>query len=278
MENIPQFPEEERRDRISSSCEDLATLLEGETRLFDLVQRSCAQMQKVDEAKKLVKSLRKLLQKRPKNVSHLDRADLTEYISHPSNSYTLLYRTTRIWPKQLQVIKQHFSSLPKKKTKNLLNLAREAKFLDFPKEEDFTHGAINGLFNIQRFYNISTHDIARAKILENEENGRELMSSEEAIFIAEQAGKMKNLHFSVYWLKEAVFLAQEEGKNLKVLNNIKEKLEKAKEVHDSYIVREGFVNTILDSEKTRFDIRPFNKELEKSEEYLHNLDVLNKIK
>ena len=61
MDDIPQFSEEEKRERVSSSCEDLATLLGAETRVFDLVQKSCDQLQKIDQAKKLVKCLQKLI-------------------------------------------------------------------------------------------------------------------------------------------------------------------------------------------------------------------------
>ena len=62
------------------------------------------------------------------------------------------------------------------------------------------------------------------------------------------------------------------------MERIQIKLEKAKLVLDNYIIREGFVKTILDSGKTRFKVKPFNLELENTEEYFHNLDVLKKVK
>ena len=279
MNNIPQFSEEERKDRISSSCEDLTTLLTSEIKMFDLVKKSCDQLEKVHETKKLVKLLKKVIVKKAKkNLEGLERKSFVKYISHPFNSYKLLHRTTKIWPKQLQMIKQHFGNLSKKKMNNLINLPKVGKFLELPKEDDFTHGAINGLFNIQRFYNISAYNIARGKIVVGDEESDEPMSSEEAILISDQAEKMKYLHFHVEWLEVALNLAQDEKQSELLLKSINRKIKAAKEAHDNYIVKEGFVNTVLDSEKTRFNVKPFKKEIEVSEEYLHNLDVLKKVK
>ena len=84
MNDIPQFSKEERTDRISSSCEDLTTLLMSEMKMFDLVQKSCDQLENVHEAKKLIKMLNKLLLRRPKNM---EAFNLKFKIAQPMNMW-----------------------------------------------------------------------------------------------------------------------------------------------------------------------------------------------
>ena len=68
MDNIPQFTTEQKQEQVSSSCEDLSTLLESETKLFNLVAKVCEKLGRIEQAKKLMKTLRKIHLTKPKKL------------------------------------------------------------------------------------------------------------------------------------------------------------------------------------------------------------------
>jgi len=147
-----------------------------------------------------------------------------------------------------------------------------------PNEEDFTHGVINGFFNIQRLYNLSASQLVQGIALESENEKDEHISSEEALFIAEQAEKMRYLHFSVERLEVALLKAVDEEKQEDYMKNVRTNLPSAKERHDQYTLSEGFVNTMIELEKTRFQLKPFTQDHESTEEYIYHFDTLQKIR
>ena len=117
MDNPPEFSQEEKSSHVSSSIEDLATLVRHEVEAFDLVERSIKEVENVKEAVKFKKNLSKLLSHRPSLASNITRDEALLYISHPIKSYHLLHRSANLWTKYIQIIKKFFASLPKKISK-----------------------------------------------------------------------------------------------------------------------------------------------------------------
>ena len=117
MDNPPEFSQEEKSSHVSSSIEDLATLVRQELKAFDLVESSLKEVEAVKEAVKLKKNLSKLLSNRPSLAFNITREEALLYISHPLNSYHLLRRSANLWTKYTQIIKKFFASLPKKISK-----------------------------------------------------------------------------------------------------------------------------------------------------------------
>ena len=176
---FPMAEPGEVTDRVASSCEDLATLLQQELQAFSALERAATALETVEEAGKVVRLVRRLLHLRPAGLQ-TGRDGLVAHVAHPYHSYRLLHRTTRVWPTHLQRIRQHLSSLPKKKIKNL-TLSKDLREFVLPSAEDFTEGAINGLFNIQRFYNLSAAAVARGVVVESDTAAARWMDSEEAV-------------------------------------------------------------------------------------------------
>ena len=205
MDEPPEFSQEEKSSHVASSVEDLSDLFLHEVKAFDLVQRSIREIEDVKEAVKLKKKLLTLLTHRPSVASNITRAEALVLVSHPIPSYHLLYRSAHLWPKYIQTIRKFFSSLPKRVSKHLTNIPKHLSKIQFGSEVDFTHGAVNGLFNLQNYYNLRSDDIAKGQILESDLQRERLeISSEECVTIAGQAGKMNQLHLAVEWLQTAL--------------------------------------------------------------------------
>ena len=228
MDFPPEFSKEERSSHLASSIEDLSVLFLNEAEAFNLVERSIEEVENIKEAVKLKKKLETLLSHKPDTPSNMTQTEVISFISHPINSYHLLQRSAQLWPKYIQITKKFFSSLPKKVSKRLTNIPKQLSKIQFATETDFSHGAINGLFNLQNYYELQSSDIAEGNILESDrESERRLeMSSEQCVFIAEQAGRMKQLHLAVDWLLTALQRAGSESEQL--VGRINKLLKKAK--------------------------------------------------
>ena len=227
MDHPPEFSREERSSHLASSIEDLSVLFLKEAEAFNLVERSIQEVADIKEAVKLKKKLETLLSHKPDTASNMTQTEVIFFVSHPINSYHLLQRSAQLWPKYIQITKKFFSSLPKKVSKRLTNIPKQLSMVQFATETDFTDGAINGLFNLQNYYELQSDDIAEGNILERDrQSGRGVqISSEQCVFIAEQAGRMKQLHLAVDWLETAL---QRAGNNQQQVGRISKLLRKAK--------------------------------------------------
>ena len=237
MDHPPEFSKEERSSHLASSIEDLSVLFMNEAEAFNLVERSIKEVEDIKEAVKLKKKLETLLSHKPLTASNMSQTDVISFISHPINSYHLLQRSAQLWPKYILMTKKFFSSLPKKVSKRLTNIPKHLSKIQFATETDFTDGAINGLFNLQNYYELQSDDIAEGNILESDrERGsdpRVEISSDECVFIAEQAGRRKQLHLAVGWLQTALQRAGGDSKHVARINKL---LKKAKVGVVCYIV------------------------------------------
>ena len=227
MDYPPEFSKEERSSHLASSIEDLSVLFLREAEAFNLVDRAIKEVENIQEAAKLKKKLATLLSHKPDTASNMTQNEVILFVSHPINSYHLLQRSAQLWPKYIQITKKFFSSLPKKVSKRLTNIPKQLSMVQFATETDFTDGAINGLFNLQNYYELQSDDIAEGNILERDrQSGRGVqISSEQCVFIAEQAGRMKQLHLAVDWLETAL---QRAGGDNKQVGRISKLLRKAK--------------------------------------------------
>lgn len=84
----------------------------------------------------------------------------------------------------------------------MTNLPKQLSGIQFASEIDFTDGAVNGLFNLQNYYELQSDDIAAGYILDGErevERAGEI-SGEDCVEIAEQARRMNQLELAVEWL------------------------------------------------------------------------------
>ena len=232
MDHPPEFSREERSSHLASSIEDLSVLFLKEAEAFNLVERSIQEVADIKEAVKLKKKLETLLSHKPDTASNMTQTEVIFFVSHPINSYHLLQRSAQLWPKYIQITKKFFSSLPKKVSKRLTNIPKQLSMVQFATETDFTDGAINGLFNLQNYYELQSDDIAEGNILESDrdrQSGRGVqISSEQCVFIAEQAGRMKQLHLAVDWLETALQRAGGAGGDNKQVGRISKLLRKAK--------------------------------------------------
>ena len=228
MDHPPEFSKEERSSHLASSIEDLSVLFMNEAEAFNLVERSIKEVEDIKEAVKLKKKLETLLSHKPLTASNNSQTDVISFISHPINSYHLLQRSAQLWPKYILMTKKFFSSLPKKVSKRLTNIPKQLSKIQFATETDFTDGAINGLFNLQNYYELRSDDIAEGNILESDRQSdrRVQISSEQCVFIAEQAGRLKQLHLAVDWLQTA--LQRAGGDNQQLVARINKLLKKAK--------------------------------------------------
>ena len=246
MDFPPEFSKEERLSHLASSIEDLSVLFLDEAEAFKLVERSIKEVENIKEAVKLKKKLDTLLSHKPESASNMTLSEAVSFISHPINSYHLLQRSAYLWPKYIQITKKFFSSLPKKISKRLTNIPKQLSKIQFATETDFTDGAINGLFNLQNYYELRSEDVAEGKILESdrESERRTEISSEQCVVIAEQAGRRRQLHLAVDWLLTALQRAGAHSNtdNHQHVARIRKLLKKAKETHDDYIISEGFLN------------------------------------
>ena len=88
----------------------------------------------------------------------------------------------------------------------MTNLPKQLSGIQFASEIDYTHGAINGLFNLQNYYELQSDDIAEGYILdgEREVERKGEISGEDCVEIAGQARRMNQLHLAVEWLRTSL--------------------------------------------------------------------------
>ena len=283
MDFPPEFSKEERLSHLASSIEDLSVLFLDEAEAFKLVERSIKEVENIKEAVKLKKKLDTLLSHKPESASNMTLSEAVSFISHPINSYHLLQRSAYLWPKYIQITKKFFSSLPKKISKRLTNIPKQLSKIQFATETDFTDGAINGLFNLQNYYELRSEDVAEGKILESdrESERRTEISSEQCVVIAEQAGRRRQLHLAVDWLLTALQRAGAHSNsntdNHQHVARIRKLLKKAKETHDDYIISEGFLNLGMEDIRVITQNKPYSEALAKSEEFLANKEIFEAV-